>query len=522
MKFALQPVCVILLLSFSPAAHGQEPNEESAGTVADQAYYEALNNLGDPKHNHFELLAQFEKVSRLQKLAVREKPALPEGAVGLVKERRYPHTGDIAFVNQAIPILKRMVADEDERRRHPPRPEKEMNKQELIAELIYCLRHQKGYSSGFVGPCDIFNDVGPGMKAETGRSPAHRLVEMEYEAVPQLLEALENDRFTRSIENPLRGINPMRPLRVGDCALAILERIAARKFYLTRSVREVTGAENRKEVHAWWREFCEKGERMMLIEGTIAGDDNSRYQVKGLLERHPDAAVFALNKGIRNCKDCRIRCELLSVADELHGDVLVTLFRDELKGTMLACRLLAAESLLKRGHSDGVAAMIADWKKVRRRDAETTERLGHGRRSLEADLAAFLARCGQKEAVEALFQNLSTAPRDRRMDIITALKERSSLADETSLSPEVQKIMDRILFSSLDDREEEATFAFMNKGMPVTPRVCDIAARQLCEAWRMRALFDIEAPLTTRNQQILEVKNLWLKKHGKPALPLPK
>src|SRR5262249_9412916 len=156
------------------------------------------------------------------------------------------------------------------------------------------------------------------------------------------IEALDDERFTRSIEFGRNFIFSHHVLQVGDCALAILDRIAARHFKGTGRMYHSKPGENKKVVMAWWREFSEKGERMMVIEGTTAGAYHSPRQPRRLLERHPDAALYALTKGIRNCKEDWIRSNLLYIAEDLKGDIVLPLFRAELKGPTLASRLAAA------------------------------------------------------------------------------------------------------------------------------------------------------------------------------------
>lgn len=147
----------------------------------------------------------------------------------------------------------RLMTRED--RRHRPVDTVTWNassREEKVEELIYLLRDQNGRQRFWPGECDIF---ATGMIGTD--SPAHRLAEMGGDAVPALLEILDDRRLTRSIGFH-RPYNFERHyvLRYGDCAIMILERIAGRRFrdhsepYPTRSDAV---APVRRAIESWWR-----------------------------------------------------------------------------------------------------------------------------------------------------------------------------------------------------------------------------------------------------------------------------
>jgi hypothetical protein len=96
-------------------------------------------------------------------------------------------------------------------------------------------------------------------------------------AVPQLIEALSDKRYTRSY--PI--------LRIGDASRVILERIAHRSF----GVRDGTYAGMTNAVHAanviaavksWWDVYRVGGEQAALVEGVAAWQTNSVLHVGSL------------------------------------------------------------------------------------------------------------------------------------------------------------------------------------------------------------------------------------------------
>jgi len=80
------------------------------------------------------------------------------------------------------------------------------------------------------GSCDIFcdrrDDTLLGRMAEGhGKSPAARLVAIGEPALEQLIESVDDDRFTRSVEYWRSFCFSHRVIRVGECCLTIINRI---------------------------------------------------------------------------------------------------------------------------------------------------------------------------------------------------------------------------------------------------------------------------------------------------------
>lgn len=189
-------------------------------------------------------------------------------------------------------VLRRMVREDEAHDRKLAKRETEMTKEERAAELIFQLRDQNGHQFSQPGSCDIFRD-GRGEK-----SPAHQLVAMGYDAVPQLIEILEDDRLTRSVGYHRDFYFSHHVLRVGDCAEKILERIAGRSFWDGRTtnsamLKDGEVRETKKKIAAWWKEFQEKGEKQMLIDGVRCGDYDSPKQAERLVKKYRDSAVSA-------------------------------------------------------------------------------------------------------------------------------------------------------------------------------------------------------------------------------------
>ena len=92
---------------------------------------------------------------------------------------------------------------------------------------------------------------------------------MGYDAVPQLIHHLEDERFTRSVGFHRNFYFSHHVLRVSDCALAILEEIAGLRFWQSTD-KEV--AKSKERVVAWYAELKKKGEKGFLTEATERGE----------------------------------------------------------------------------------------------------------------------------------------------------------------------------------------------------------------------------------------------------------
>ena len=216
-------------------------------------------------------------------------------------------------VRETRDLLRQMVAED---RRHVADPD------DRVADLIFQLRNQNGRQWCQPGACDIFNDP------RKDKSPAHQLVKLGHDAVPQLIEAMDDRRFTRSVGYHRDFRFSHHVLRVGDCAVSILERIAGRGFYRrshTNAAMIKYGGESRtgKEIRAWWSEVREKGSRQVLIDGVTCGDDNAPSQAALLLDRHPEDAFAAIAEGVGNAENEWVRTSLIQLAAATEAPAVV-------------------------------------------------------------------------------------------------------------------------------------------------------------------------------------------------------
>jgi hypothetical protein len=423
---------------------------------------------------------------------------------------------------QFLRILERMVAEDEKRAKNPPKPFEKMTRREKTAELIEQLRDQRGQFSGWFWRDRV---------CDTANSPAKLLSELGEEAVPQLIDSLHNDRFTRT---SIGGENDPELLRIGDCALLILERIAVREFGNVGLVSRGYAAANQKAAIAWWRERSQIDERVYLIEGTRTGDWYSPRQAERLLERYPQSARSAIEAGIGNARVPSIKANLLRLAREIPGHDLIPIFRDALGRSTPAIRLQGAKGLLERGIPDGIEVVIKDWPPPRRIKEEWADRLE------EAELIEFLIGCDSVAAIANLEANLHAIPYDSKASLLFQLgcwgpggatlvydhthttwrqlvrgfRQPRRMTDGRPVSLAVQEAINRLLVTILLtsdkqlDHVEDAS----------TRSIHDEAARSLAENWGQRTLFDLNADQDTRKKQIERLKDMCRKKQARAVL----
>ncbi len=156
---------------------------------------------------------------------------------------------------EAVGILEEMVA-EDELHAASTKPFEDMSREEQVAELIYQLRDLNGSQRLDPGYPSIWASA-DGTKTED--TAAHKLKAMGYDAIPQLIEALTDRRFTRTLGWWRSYTYSHYVVRVGHAASEILSAIAGCRFgfgvYGARHPRS-SGFEAaaQKDARAWWAE----------------------------------------------------------------------------------------------------------------------------------------------------------------------------------------------------------------------------------------------------------------------------
>lgn len=305
----------------------------------------------------------------------------------------FPRYRERALIVEVIDQLQTMLT-EDEWRRHDTRPFAQLTRSEQIKDLIFQLRDQTW----------IQNELHDG-HASSGhgrKSPAGRLKEYGYDAVPFLIEALCDPRLTRWGESD-RIVN-----RVGDCALDLLAAVTHRSLrgedWISVSEWNLRGDLVAK-YGDWYAGYLQHGEIEVLADGISAGDVDAPDQAKRLAKLDSSRAIEAIWQGLLRVDDVSVYWELIAIVTTIPGEQANQLLvREAADAPQFQCRLKAARSLTERGSDEGLKAMMKEWLGLRRmRDTDSAGDTD----SYEPALASFLLTIGRVEAIEVIKARIS-------------------------------------------------------------------------------------------------------------------
>ena len=153
--------------------------------------------------------------------------------------------------------LDRMIGEDASHAKRPPPAT--LQGRARIAELIFLLRDQHGPQRTMPGYPDFV--CGWALSEDARRaceavdSPVRQLINFGPAAVPQLIGALDDTRMTRAVHYYRAGL-PTQVLRIGDCALQILETISGQRFTSVAAPLHTLSKNERKtlkdNVNKWW------------------------------------------------------------------------------------------------------------------------------------------------------------------------------------------------------------------------------------------------------------------------------
>ena len=455
--------------------------------------WRAILDFGDPAISRPQLLTQFEAIVT-----------------------NYPHSEYRERARQTAEVLRRMIAEDEAHANVAPANLDQLPVEQQVRELIFRLRDQNGQQSSQPGDCDIFEN----MQGSTN-TPAHQLVRLGYAAVPQLIVALDDPTFSRSVGYWRDFTFSHTVLTVGDCAQAILQRISGKSFFEPRSTFSYMSMDGqasaaRKAAETWWAEFQRKGEQEMLIEALASPGDDAPAQAKILRQRYPQVAAAAIIRGAQAATNAWIRVPLVEETATLDEPQVTAFLRGELtNGPFLEARVAAAHSLLGRAKDEAVQAMIHEWEINRSQKPGDPDDLG--------EVAGFLAGADSVPAIQALGKDLRQRPVDIRMQVMESIGDGYDYYHETvKPSPAALNAIEDFLITELEDQEERMGASGTRNGKSYSdPRMCDMAGLFLNDRWPERYNFDLSASRLTRDRQRVECQNVWRRAHDLPALPLP-
>ncbi len=444
--------------------------------------WRAVIDFGDTSISRVELLRTFQKIVA-----------------------NYPHSEQKERAQQTVAMLERMITEDEAHTKMAPPNLDKLPIEGRVRELIFQLRDQHGEQYSQPGWVDIFNE----WRGSTN-SPAQQLVKIGYPAVPQLIAALEDPTFTRSVGYWRDFTFSHNVLTVGDCAMEILGRITGKYFYVTGHTAGYMSTDGKvSETHKlameWWAEFQKKGEKQLLIEGVEAGDVSSISQAKLLVERYPDAAPSALGKGIRAATNQNLRERLVQAFQNFDASAAHMFLQTELHEGNDGSRVSAAEALLHENKADVINAMIREWQNSS--DYKMEDDQGW------TECGRFLASVDSPDAINALEKNLRNRPLKTRMAILHNVGEGGTRYGEirsvSERSAATADAIEALLGASLEDSGLQPGDSGPRMGRHYRDmRICDMGGYYLHQLWPERYHFDLSGSVATRDQQRLECQKI--------------
>lgn len=437
--------------------------------------------------------------------------------------RLYPHSVQIDRAKASVAILEKMVK-EDAAHAFVSRDDlAKLPVDRQVSELIFQLRDQNGHQSSQPGWCDIFE-----MNAEE-ESPAHQLVKLGTAAVPQLVDVLGDDRFSRSVGFHRNFHFSHTILTVGDCAEAILSRIARKNFYTPRSTssymsRDDDVAATKKEVREWWEGFQRKGEKQSLIDDIASGEVDPGPLYVRLRELDAAAADRAVLDGVVKVQEPWLVRRFIDVLANVKGDAATKQLLARARGDGdLNVRLSAMTCLLNDDHPEALPLVIEQWRRLGRADSNGI------RDGVEVTIRLLVA-CGNTVAMQELVKEWDLRPIYERFEIVSILGEllHADANDDFNsirLKPqevEARDIAIRLLAHALEDSAIRAgstggrgNFNYSN------PRICDFALWALNRMDPKTYAFSPKASRRTRDRERFIAANIWRHEHGSALLAVP-
>lgn len=441
-----------------------------AKDIAHTEMWRAVEDFGDPQVSRKELLSRFRRIGK-----------------------HFPQSRHVERAKHTAEILEKMVKEDAARAVAKRKPLENMTQKERIAELIFQLRDQNGVQISQPGSCDIFFRDDFRSKREKG-SPARQLVREGFAAVPQLIEAIDDERFTRSVSCHRDFYFSHYVLRVGDAAIEILSRIADREFSHEINAAVEAKVDRSTIIRQWWRGVRKRGVNNILVEGVSYGRRYAPRQARELIARDPVAALAAIITGKRNAHYREARQGLIEVAATIYRDRETAELRQAMKDApKLSARVTAAFALLHREQSDAVPAMIAEWKQLATRNGpigQTVPVAGEF-----GMLLTFLAECEHPSAIEALANDFKKRHVSERVAVVQALGSTPtffSIRKTPQASSKSEAAILRLLMTALEDA---TVHTGVSGKMGIIPfqdaRVCDHAGFILNKRWPQKFEFDI-------------------------------
>jgi hypothetical protein len=418
--------------------------------------------------------------------------------------RRFEGSPRAAWAAAAAELLARMA--EEDRAFRPP--EEGANPEARARAEVHRMRDLEAF---WMNPGGFGLRFGPG-------SPEGALRDLGYAAVPVLLEALDDPRFTRSL-NHGRISRPEEVLRVGRASLLVLDAISGE------------GLGSPEQARAWWARVAGRDEAEVLDELVREGGEGAPRVVERLIALDPGRAVRAVEE-LSGAADPWTAARLVEVIARVDHPAVAPLLRRRLASGATRARIAAARALGSwvGGRDEAAAVLLALWRDWHAPDDAVTWLEPADDDALEA-LVEAVAGLGTPSALRALGDDLAARDVAARALVLTALLPKPSeggwgigggpasgldLHLEEAAGVEAEALLAAAL---LDDEESGLSSVRVGDAWLLEPRLCDLAALALARRWPERFAFDPGAAREARDVARLALHDGWRAARGLPARP---
>jgi hypothetical protein len=442
--------------------------------------------------------------------------------------RLFPHCEHVERASQIAVILERMVKEDEQ---HPALNQAQIDQlpqDKRIAELIWLLRDQNGHQWSQPGWCDVFS------MSEQGISPAHQLLAIGYPAAPALIEALTDDRFSRSVGYGRSFFFSHTILTIGDCAQQVLARISGQNFYSPGSTSGDMSNEDKmlavqQAARKWWEEYQQKGKKQMLVDSIASGKTSPDSLVQQLQAEAPDAVADAVLRGAEKAQTPWLLRQFIDQLSSLKSpSATAMLLKLMQKDKRLEVRLDAAAQLLNQDHPKALPAILREWFIF---PAGTSNGLKDG----YTELVELLLASGDALATRKLVDRWDDRPVYERFEVLHKmgkwLKPHATghylfsgifCVKVRPISPEAKDSAIELLVHALEDREARDGFGGGIGDFHFnSPLVCDFALWALHEMDGKKFAFSPQAGRRQHDAERIAAANVWRKEHQKPLLQPP-
>jgi hypothetical protein len=480
--------------------HGAQLQEELADGIGDTLRWRASLALADPQQNRQALAGLFRKISKNCRNRL-----------------------DSKWIEQVAIDLEQMAVEDDTHRKISDTEFEHLSPAEQARELVFQLRDENtNEEDGWRRPWPF--------EPTKGNGSLKKLIALGQPAAPALIEALKDERLTRSVLRSTRYGGGAWVSTIQDLALDGLNEIAGVNFlWLVPDTGSMPIAEHRKRAAVlgedWLKTAQEQGDLAWLRARVTTGAQGAQYCLQAIAKRHPEALADLALSTIPNMTDARARAEMLELLRKNNTPEVNQLLLDEVAtGPTVQNRVAAAFILRERHQPEALTAMLGEFAalpKAAFKDewagSVDVHLAGMNEPDSPALLLSFLISSDSILAAAQIREILPQCGKDTRARIVQTYGYRLPAAGDPNIEPagrELRRVVESLLISELDDN---AVLENSNYNGFSAPSVAELAAWMLALNWPDKYHFDWETSAEVHAAQLAKIRAQT--RSDKPAPP---